>query len=147
TTGLYQEDSGTSLIFNAIGDAMFTFLPIILGYTSAKKFGLTPMLGLLIGAILCYPEMQLSNISESGEPLYNLFGYTMFESPVYQTFLGIPLITVDYTSTVIPIILITYFASKCEKALKKVIPDLVKFFFVPMITLLIALPLGFLIIG
>jgi len=70
TTGLYQEDSGTSLIFNAIGDAMFTFLPIILGYTSAKKFGLTPMLGLLIGAILCYPEMQLSNISESGEPLY-----------------------------------------------------------------------------
>lgn len=147
TTGLYQEDSGTSLIFNAIGDAMFTFLPIILGYTSAKKFGLTSMLGLLIGAILCYPEMQLSNISESGEPLYNLFANTMFESPVYQTFLGIPLITVDYTSTVIPIILITYFASKCEKALKKVIPDLVKFFFVPMITLLIALPLGFLIIG
>lgn len=147
TTGLYQEDSGTSLIFNAIGDAMFTFLPIVLGYTSAKKFGLTPMLGLLIGAILCYPEMQLSNISESGEPLYKLFANTMFESPVYQTFLGIPLITVDYTNTVIPIILITYFASKCEKALKKVIPDLVKFFFVPMITLLIALPLGFLIIG
>ena len=53
----------------------------------------------------------------------------------------------DYTSTVIPVIFIVYFASKCEKLFSKIVPDLVKFFFVPMLTLLVALPIGFLLIG
>ncbi len=71
----------------------------------------------------------------------------MFASPVYIDFFGIPLISMDYTSTVIPVIFIVYFASKCEKLFNKWIPDLVKFFFVPMLTLLVALPVGFLLIG
>ena len=62
-------------------------------------------------------------------------------------FFGIPVISMDYTSTVIPVIFIVYFASKCEKLFSKFVPDLVKFFFVPMLTLLVALPIGFLLIG
>ena len=46
------------MIINAIGDAMFTFLPLYLGYTASKKFGLKPMIGLTIGAIMCYPANQ-----------------------------------------------------------------------------------------
>ena len=79
--------------------------------------------------------------------MYTLFEGTMFASPVYIDFFGIPLISMDYTSTVIPVIFIVYFASKCEKLFNKWIPDLVKFFFVPMLTLLVALPVGFLLIG
>lgn len=71
----------------------------------------------------------------------------MFASPVYIDFFGIPVISMDYTSTVIPVIFIVYFASKCEKLFSKFVPDLVKFFFVPMLTLLVALPIGFLLIG
>ncbi len=41
-----------------LGDGLFHFLPLFLGYTAAKKFGLKPMLGLVIGAILCYPGIQ-----------------------------------------------------------------------------------------
>lgn len=52
--GLYSQDSGAYIIFNAIGDGLFTFLPLLLGYTSAKKFALKPMIGLVIGAIMCY---------------------------------------------------------------------------------------------
>ena len=80
-------------------------------------------------------------------PLYTLFEGTLFESPVYITFFGLPVISMDYTSTVIPVIFIVYFASKCEKLFNKFVPDLVKFFFVPMLTLLVALPAGFLVIG
>ena len=43
------------MIINAAGDALFTFLPLFLGYTAAKKFQLKPMLGLAIGAAMCYP--------------------------------------------------------------------------------------------
>lgn len=147
TLGLYTETSGGYMIINAIGDALFTFLPLFLGYTSARKFGLKPMVGLVIGGIMCYPGIQSSALSGSLKPLYTMFEGTMFASPVYIDFFGIPVISMDYTSTVIPVIFIVYFASKCEKLFSKFVPDLVKFFFVPMLTLLVALPIGFLLIG
>ncbi|MDE7314055.1 MAG: beta-glucoside-specific PTS transporter subunit IIABC [Eubacterium sp.] len=144
---LYEDTGGGYLIFNAVGDGLFHFLPLFLGYTAAKKFRLKPMIGLVIGAIMCYPAVQDSALSAGGEALYTLFAGTMFESEVYTTFFGIPIISMDYTGTVIPVIFVVYFASKCEKFFSKFIPDLVKFFFVPMLTLLVAIPVGFLLIG
>ena len=145
--GFYSQDSGAYIIFNAIGDGLFTFFPLFLGYTSAKKFALKPMIGLVIGAIMCYPGVQASTLSNSKEVLTTLFTGTMFESKVYTSFFGIPFIAMDYTGSVIPVIFVVYFASKCEKFFGKFVPDLVKFFFVPMLTLLVALPIGFLVIG
>ncbi|GEK91985.1 hypothetical protein AKA01nite_16070 [Alkalibacterium kapii] len=81
-----------------------------------------------IGASLVYPA--LSGIS-SGEVLYTLFAGTLFESPVYITFMGVPFILMSYSSSVIPVIFATYFAGKVERWLKKVIPDVVKLFLVP----------------
>ena len=145
--GLYKSSSGISILLNGIGDALFMFLPLFLGFTLAKKFNLKPMLGLAIGAAMCYPALQLSTLSNNAEPLYTLFKGTIFASNVYINILGIPIISMDYTSTVIPVIFIVYFASKCEKFFNKIIPDLVKFFIVPMLVLLVSLPIGFLIIG
>lgn len=145
--GLYPDTCGAYLIFNAIGDGLFNFMPLFLGYTAAKKFNLKPMIGLVIGAIMCYPTVQNSALSAGGEALYTLFAGTMFESAVYTDFFGIPLIAMDYTGTVIPVIFVVYFASKCEKFFSKFVPDLVKFFFVPMLTLFVAIPVGFLLIG
>lgn len=145
--GLYRDTGGAYLVFNAVGDGLFHFLPLFLGYTAAKKFRLKPMIGLVIGAIMCYPTVQNSTLSQGGEALYTLFAGTMFESDVYTTFFGIPMITMDYTGTVIPVIFVVYFASKCERFFSKFVPDLVKFFFVPMLTLLVAIPVGFLAIG
>ena len=145
--GLYASTSGEYLIINAAGEALFTFLPLFLGYTAAKKFGLKPMLGLVLGAAMCFPAIQGSTISAGVEPLYTLFEGTIFASPVYIDFLGLPVISVDYTGTVIPIIFVIYFASKCEKLFNKIIPDLVKFFFVPMLTVIITLPVALIIIG
>lgn len=145
--GLYSDTSGGYLVLNAIGDGLFNYMPLFLGYTAAKKFRLKPMLGLVIGAIMCYPTIQNSALAAGGDVLYTLFRGTVFESSVYTEFLGIPLIAMNYTGTVIPVIFVVYFASKCEKFFNKFIPDLVKFFFVPMLTLVIAIPAGFLLIG
>ena len=135
------------MIINAAGDALFTFLPLFLGYTAAKKFGLKPMLGLAIGAAMCYPAIQSSAVSAGVDPLYTILDGTMFASPVYIDFFGIPVISVDYTGTVIPVILAVWFASKCEKLFNKFVPDLVKFFFVPMLILLVTLPVSILFLG
>ncbi len=142
--GLLENTDGTYLLLNAIGDGFFVFLPIFLGYTAMKKFGGTPFLGMAIAAGLVHPS--LTGI-KSGETIMTLFGGTMFESPVQITFLGIPVVLMSYTSSVIPIILSTYFASKVEKKLAKVVPAVVKSFGVPFLTLIIIVPLTFLIIG
>lgn len=144
---LYPDTCGAYLVLNAIGDGLFHYMPLFLGYTAAKKFKLKPMLGLVIGAIMCYPTIQNSALSAGGALLYTLFQGTMFESGVYTDFFGIPMIAMDYTGTVIPVIFVVYFASKCEKFFNKFIPDLVKFFFVPMLTLLVSIPVGLLLIG
>jgi PTS system beta-glucosides-specific IIC component len=76
-----------------------------------------------------------------------LFAGTIIESPVYITFLGIPVILMSYTSSVIPIILATYVGAKIENEFKKIIPDVVKMFLVPFFTLLVIVPLTFIVIG
>ncbi|MCV9886735.1 beta-glucoside-specific PTS transporter subunit IIABC [Metabacillus halosaccharovorans] len=142
--GWLESTSGTYQILNAIGDSLFYFFPIFLGYTAIKKFGGSPFIGMAIGGSLVYPT--LSGLT-AGEPLYTLFAGTMFESPIYITFLGVPVILMSYASSVIPIILSAYFAAVVEKRLRKMIPDVVKTFIVPMFTLLIVVPLTFIIIG
>ncbi|MFD2655592.1 beta-glucoside-specific PTS transporter subunit IIABC [Gracilibacillus thailandensis] len=143
--GLLDEQDGTYQILNAIGDGLFYFLPIILGYTAMKKFGGTPFLGMVIAMALVYPDLE--GIPESGDPLYMLFAGTMFESPVYIEFLGIPVILMTYSMSVIPIIVATFFAAKLETFFAKVVPNVLKMFLVPLLTMLIIIPLTFIIIG
>lgn len=144
TTGAVESTYGIYALLNAIGDGFFVFLPIFLGYTAMKKFGGTPFLGMAIAAALVHPS--LAGI-KALEPIMTIFKGTMFESPIQIEFIGIPVILMSYTSSVIPIILSTFFAAKVEKWAARVIPAVVKSFFVPLLTLLIIVPLTFLIIG
>lgn len=140
----YPNTSGTYILLQAIGDGLFYFFPIFLGFTAMKKFGGNHFVGMAIGAALVYPS--LTGLS-SGEPLYTLFSGTLFESPIHITFLGIPVILMSYASSVIPIVLAAYVGSRVERWLTKVIPDVVKTFLVPFFSLLIVVPVTFLLIG
>jgi PTS system beta-glucosides-specific IIC component len=141
---LLSDKSGTYTILNAIGDSIFYFFPIFLGYTSAKKFKLNEFTGMGIGAALVYPTISALT---AGKPLYTVFNGSVLQSSVYLTFLGIPVILMSYSSSVIPIILSTYVGAKIEKVFKNVIPDVVKAFLVPFCTLLVTVPLAFIVIG
>ncbi|MDF7638029.1 beta-glucoside-specific PTS transporter subunit IIABC [Lactobacillus sp. ESL0791] len=139
------QTSGTYIVLNAIGDSLFYFLPVILGISSAKKFGINGYLGATIGAALCYPTIV--GMTSSKTVLYTLFKGTIFQAPIHMTFLGIPVISMNYTSSVIPIILAIWFASKVNKLARKIIPDVVKTFLVPFMVLLITIPVTFIVIG
>lgn len=147
--GFYADNSGTYTMLNGIGDAIFYFMPAILGYTAAKKFHLNPMVGIVIGAALCYPTVQgpalqsgFEAATPGAEAPYHLLGL-----PAYETFLGIPWVGASYTSSVVPVIFIIAFAGQIQKIAKKIIPVVVQTFVVPFSVLLIALPIGFLVIG
>lgn len=143
--GWLAKTSGTYEVLYAIGDGFFYFLPLILAITSAKKFKVDRFTAITIGAAMCYPAMVAMDSSK--KVLFDLFNGTFLHSQVHATFLGIPIISMNYTSTVIPIILAVWFASVVEKWCKKWIPTVVKTFLVPFVTLLIVVPLTFLIIG
>lgn len=148
SAGLVTEKSGTYVVLYAIGDSFFYFLSVVLGSSAAKKFHLDGFIGMTIGASLVYPTIvALNPTAVTGKPLYTLFSGTMLSSPIHLTFLKIPVIMMNYTSSVIPIIVAVWVASKVEKYLKKIIPTVVKTFLVPFFTLLIVVPLTLLIIG
>ncbi|MTD38632.1 PTS sugar transporter [Erwinia sp. CPCC 100877] len=142
--GLTTTESGTYQILWAVGDALFYFFPVVLGYTSAKKFNLNPLFGIVIGCALLYPK--LANLIGT-EASSVMFKGTLFEAPVYFKFLGIPVLMMNYGQSVIPIIVANFFAAKLERWLQKVCPEVVKMFFVPFFTLIIVIPLTFIIIG
>ena len=140
--GWLTRTSGAYLLWYNAGDTLFYFLPVIIACTSAKKFGLSTISGLMIGLTMCYPALT----SLAGDTPLG----TLFRQNYYQTFFGIPIILPSnnaYTQTVIPAILAVWAASKLEKWLKKVIPAVVRNFMVPFFTLVIMIPLTFVVVG
>ena len=144
--GLIPAASGTYQVWYAVADGFFYFMPIVLGYTAAKKFKVNEFIGMAIGIALCYPAMVNST---AGTVLGTVFTGTAFEMSYYLTFFGIPVImpASGYTSSVVPIILAVAIAAPLEHWLKKVIPDVIKLFVVPFVTLIVVVPLTYLVIG
>ena len=128
--GLLNETSGTYRILYAAGDALFYFLPMVLGYTAGKKFGGNPFVTMIVGGALVHPMMLEA-----------------FRSGAAETFLGIPLVFINYTSSVIPIICSAWFCCWLERQCNKVMPSAVKNFFTPLICIAVTVPLTFLAIG
>ena len=136
-------NSGTYMILNAIGDSIFNFLPIILGYTAAKKFNVNVIVGMIIGATLCYPTIQTNTLSAAGKAI----GTLPFIGSYYTKFIGIPFVSGNYTSTVVPVICIVALAAQIQKIAKKFVPEMLQNFFVPFFVLIISLPIGLFVIG
>ncbi|WNF90961.1 beta-glucoside-specific PTS transporter subunit IIABC [Vagococcus fluvialis] len=130
-------ESSTYAVFNAMGDGLFLFLPIFIGFTAMKKFGGSPFVGMMIASSLVYTGFidgsATATFAEAG-------GLNFFNIPF-----SIP--PAGYGSTVMPIIAATAFAAFLERQLKKIIPDVVKLFLVPFFVALITIPLTFLAIG
>ncbi|WP_317764893.1 glucose PTS transporter subunit IIA [Pediococcus ethanolidurans] len=143
-SNLLSTKSGTYILLSAVGDALFYFFPVALGWSSAKRFGIKEMYGITLGAILVYPTLVTA---AAGKTLYTLFAGSMFSMPVKMTFLGLPVVLQSYSTTVIPIILIVWIASLLYKWFQSHLAAVMRPFFVPFLTILIAAPLGLMVFG
>lgn len=143
---LMDASSGQYMIWYTVADGFFYFLPVILGYTAAKKFRMNEFTGMALGISLCYPTMVAL---KAGEALGTILTGTPFEMSYYTTFFGIPVIfpASGYTSSVIPIVLCCFVAAKLEKWLNQHLSDMVKAFITPVCVLLIMSALTYLVIG
>lgn len=132
TLGVVNGAGGTYNILYGIGDTAFYFMPVILGFTAAKKFKLPEMEGMLIGLALVSPYM----LNNGTYDISKLFGI-----PVISPSTG------NYTSTVLPVICAVAFAAWFERIYKKYIPDTIKTFTVPLITCTVSICLTLFVIG
>lgn len=132
---LMDISGGTHQILYAASDALFYFFPIILGYTAGKKFGGNIFVTMAIGGALVHPTM--------------IAAFSSMAAVDYQPlhFMGIPVTFINYSSSVIPILLASWVSCKLEKPFNAILHSNIRNFFTPALCLLITVPLTFLVIG
>ncbi len=129
----YQVDLkplNTYIILSAASDALFYFMPVILGYSAAKVFKTNEYIAMVIGATLCYPTIVSLMTEESAVTLF-----------------GLHVTKANYVSTVIPIILAIFILAYVQRFLEKFIPEVLKIIMVPTLSLLLMIPATLLLFG
>lgn len=120
----------TYQILLAISDGVFYFMPLALSFSAAKKFGANPYVAVALAAVLFHPAIQ-----------------TLFKAGAPVNFIGLPVPTVNYASTVIPILLAVWLLSHVERLIDRFMPGPLKTMFVPLLCLLIVTPITLIAIG
>lgn len=128
--GWLDAESTTYVILNAAADGLFYFLPLFLAVTAAKRFRTNQFTSMAIAGALVYPAIVA--LASATEPV---------------TFLGMPVVMMSYTSSVIPIIVAVWLQSYLERGLNKVLPDAIRNFTTPLLTLLVMVPLVLMTVG
>ena len=122
-------DSTTYTILNAAGDSVFYYLPIVLAISAARRFKANEITSVAIAGALVYPSI------------------VDLASAAHVTFLGIPVIMANYTSSLLPVIVAVWVQGLLEHWLKRVLPGTIRNFTMPMIVLAVMVPLTLLTIG
>lgn len=126
-----NDASDTYLIFNIIADTSFKFLPILISISAAKYFKTNYFLSAVLALSLFYPSLVSAAADGVTLRLFGLF----------------PVPPVDYTSSVIPIILGVFVMSYVYRFFEKYIPKVVKMIFAPLLTMFIMIPLMLVVFG
>lgn len=125
-------------IINTIASTAFTFLPALIGWAAVKRFGGSPLLGIVLGLILVHPDLlsaygYADAVNNGTVPTWNLFGWEIEK--------------IGYQGQVLPVLVSAYLLAKMEIFLNKRVHDSIKLLVVAPVTLLITGFLAFTIIG
>ncbi len=130
---LAETDPTYTFLYTTMYEAAFTFIPVYLGYAAAKKLGASPVLGMMLGGALMAPSV-LSAVSTNGG------------SGVISVY-GLQIAAADYQQSVLPIILsvpVLYFV---EKFFKKHMPEVLSTVLTPFCTMLVTIPVAFIVLA
>ena len=130
---IISADSATyTFFYTTLYEAAFYFLPIYLGYACAKKMGASPVLGLLCGGVLIAPSI-ISAAADGGSGVISVY--------------GISIAAANYSQTVLPIVLTIPVLYVVEKWMKKHVPDVLSTMFVPFFSMIVILPIEFIVLA
>lgn len=128
--GWLDATTQTYTILAAAADGLFYFLPIFLAVTAAKRFRTNQFTSMALAAALVYPTIIA--LQAAGEPV---------------SFLGIPVVLMNYTSSVIPIIVAVWLQGYLERFLNRVLPSAIRNFTTPLLVILVMVPVVLMTVG
>ena len=137
------EASNTFHFIDAMSSSMFFFLPIIVGFTAAKRLGADPIVVAIIGGVLCYPSVV--DMSKNADDVITV-GRTVFNADFFGIPVSLPAGNA-YAYSIFPIIVGAWLASKIEPWLKKVLPAVIRPIFGPLIEIFVVSALILLVFG
>ena len=117
-----------------IGEAIFFYLPVGICWSTVKKMGGSPILGIVLGVTLVSP--QLMNSYGLGTQIPEVWDFGLFTID-----------KVGYQAQVIPSIMAGLTLGWLETRLRKIVPDSLNLVIVPVVSLIIAVFLEHSIIG
>lgn len=128
--GWMDSKESTYVILHASSDSLFYFLPMLLAITSARKFNTNIFVAVSVAGALVYPTIQA--LYNAGQPV---------------TFFGLPVMMMQYTSSVLPIIFSVWLMSHIERFLNRYIHESVRNILTPFFLLSLMVPLTLMTIG
>ena len=142
-----QPATDTYLFIDAMSSSMFYFLPIIIGFTAARRLGSDPIVVAIIGGVLVFPSVvSMSNPDSPDYHVYAQIGATIFNAE----FFGIPVSLPQgnaYAYSIFPVIVAAWLAARIEPFLKKYIPAVVRMIFAPLLEVFIVSTLVLVVFG
>ena len=132
-------------LINLVSSAAFAFLPVLVGFSAAKRFGGNTYLGAAMGAAMVSPSLLSAYSMTDAAAAAKFWAYTD-QSSVWNLF-GLEVTKVGYQAMVIPTLVVTWIMCLIEKNLHKVLKGTADFLLTPLITLLITGFLAFVIVG
>ncbi|NMH72626.1 PTS system trehalose-specific EIIBC component [Bacillus sp. RO2] len=135
---VHTEWADIASIINLIANTAFVFLPGLIGWSAAKRFGGSELLGIVLGLMLVHPD------------LLNAWGYAEAqEDGAVETwkFFGLEIEKVGYQGQVLPVLVAAFVLAKVEQFLSKRVSDAFHMLIVPPITLLLTGFVTFVAIG
>ena len=123
--GVLSSESDTYILMNALGDAPFYFLPVLVAFTASKKLNCNSFLAVMVSSILIYPDVITLLGSEQATHLFGV----------------IPVVHGSYASSIIPAMLSTILLKYVENLVDKIVPAWSKNFLKPLLIVLITAPI------
>ncbi|MER0041461.1 PTS system trehalose-specific EIIBC component [Pseudomonas sp. MGal98] len=138
----YPSLDGVWSLINLMANTSFVFLPALVGWSAAKRFGGSEILGIVLGLMLVHPDLLnawnygkvVAGLGDQGMPYFDIFGWFKIEK-------------VGYQGQILPILLAAYVMSVIEKWLRARVPNAIQLLVVPITTIVITGVLALALIG
>lgn len=125
-TGIISVESPTYILFDSIRNAVFFFLPVFMAMSCAKRLHASQFMAVTLALTLVSSTIN------------GVEGLSVF---------GLSLPTITYSNTFFPIILGVWFMGYVDRALTKIIPEKLVYFFKPALLLIVCLPITLIFFG
>ncbi|EMJ6826675.1 TPA: PTS transporter subunit EIIC [Clostridioides difficile] len=133
---MYPQLAGLNRFISIASTGIFTILPMLVVYSATMRFGGSPVLGLILGAIMLHPELANAYSVGNGSVV-----------PEAIDLFGLKVELVGFQGGIIVALMMGFVVAKLDKFFNSKIHDMLKLFLAPICTVIVASFLLFIIVG